>query len=121
VVHAAALLGDHYVGFGVADVSVPFASGYERWWMAVGITGGWMLLLLGLSYYVRGRIGPQRWRRLHRFTGLAWVLGVAHAVAMSTDAGPWFVAAAGLVVVPAGALLAVRPAGEPAPPAAARP
>ena len=77
--------------------------------MSVGIVGGWMFVILGLSYYVRGRIGPQRWRKLHRFTALAWVLGVVHALMMGTDAGAaWFLLAAALVVLPAGALLVRR-------------
>ena len=58
-----------------------------------------MLILLGLSYYVRGRIGPARWRKLHRFTALAWVLGVVHAVGEGTDAGAaWFLLTAAAVV-----------------------
>src|SRR3954449_3023643 len=68
-----------------------------------------MLILLGLSYYLRARIGTARWRSLHRFTALAWVLGVAHAVGEGTDASAaWFLVAAAAVVVPAGALLAAR-------------
>ena len=64
---------------------------------ALGIVAGWLFVILGLSYYVRGRIGPQRWRMLHRFTALAWVLGVAHALMMGTDAGTvWFLLAAAL-------------------------
>ena len=47
--------------------------------------------MLGLSYYARGRIGPARWRRLHRWTALAWVLGVVHGLMEGTDAGAaWF-------------------------------
>jgi methionine sulfoxide reductase heme-binding subunit len=112
VVHAAALLGDSYLHPGIADLAVPFVSPYERWWMAAGITGAWMLLVLGLSYYARGRIGPQRWRRLHRLTGVAWVLGVAHAVAQGTDVGAaWFLVAGGLVTLPAAVLLIARLAG----------
>src|SRR4051794_34833158 len=57
VVHAVALLGDGYLRPSVADIAIPFVSAYERWWMAAGIVGGWMLILLGLSYYARARIG----------------------------------------------------------------
>ena len=77
-----------------------------------------MFVILGLSYYVRGRIGPARWRKLHRFTALAWVLGVGHALMMGTDAGAaWFLVAAALVVIPAGALLVRRLMPAPAVPA----
>jgi methionine sulfoxide reductase heme-binding subunit len=109
VVHAVALLGDSFLHPSVADITIPFASRYQRWWMAVGITGGWMLLILGLSYYARARIGVGRWRSLHRFTALAWILGVAHALGQGTDAGTlWFLTALAAVAVPAAVLLAVR-------------
>jgi sulfoxide reductase heme-binding subunit YedZ len=108
-VHAFSLLGDSYLSPSLTDVTIPFASSYQRLWMGVGIVAGWTFVILGLSYYFRGRIGPQRWRKLHRFTALAWVLGVGHALMMGTDAGaPWFLLSAALVVIPAGALLVRR-------------
>jgi sulfoxide reductase heme-binding subunit YedZ len=108
-VHALSLLGDGFLHLGLADVAIPFASGYQRFWMAVGITGGWMLAILGLSYYLRGRIGATRWRSLHRFTALAWLLGVAHALGQGTDAGTtWFLIGLAACVVPPLVLLAVR-------------
>ena len=88
VVHALSLLGDSYLKPSLADVTIPFVSSYERLWMSVGIVAGWMLVILGLSYYVRGRIGVQRWRKLHRFTALAWVLGVAHALMRARTRAP---------------------------------
>jgi DMSO/TMAO reductase YedYZ heme-binding membrane subunit len=108
-VHAAVLLGDSFLHPSVADITIPFASSYRAPWIAMGIVGGWMLVLLGLSYYWRGRIGVERWRRLHRFTALAWVLGIAHALGAGTDARTtWFVIASGIVVVPTALLLAAR-------------
>jgi sulfoxide reductase heme-binding subunit YedZ len=119
VVHAVSLLGDSFLHPSVADIAIPFASGYQRWWMAVGIVGGWMMIALGLSYYARARIGVQRWRTLHRFTALAWVLGVAHSLGQGTDAGTaWFLASTGVVALPALVLLALRLGGGA--PAAAR-
>jgi sulfoxide reductase heme-binding subunit YedZ len=108
-VHALALLGDGYLKPSLADVTIPFAGDYERWWTSLGIVGGWMFVILGLSYYVRGRIGPARWRALHRFTALAWVLGVVHALGAGTDAdAAWFLLAAAAAVLPASALLVRR-------------
>ena len=73
-----------------------------------GSSAGWLTLLLGLSYYARARIGVQRWRRLHRFTALVWVLSIAHALGEGTDAGQaWFLLGVGALVVPRSCLLAV--------------
>jgi len=108
-VHAVSLLGDGFLHPSLADIVIPFASGYQRFWTAVGITGGWMLALLGLSYYLRARIGAARWRTLHRFTALAWLLGVAHALGQGTDAGAtWFLIGLAAFVVPPLVLLAAR-------------
>jgi len=109
LVHGLSLLGDGYLHPGLADVAVPFVSGYETFWSSIGIVTFWALALLGLGYYARGLVGQQRWRRLHRFTALAWVLGIAHSLGEGSDAGQdWFLAMTTIVVVPALCLLAVR-------------
>jgi sulfoxide reductase heme-binding subunit YedZ len=111
-VHALALLGDGFLKLGVADISIPFASSYKTLWMSMGIVGGWLVFLLGLSYYARRRIGQARWRKLHTFTLLAWALGVAHSLGEGTDAGQaWFLLATGIVILPAGALAISRLGG----------
>jgi methionine sulfoxide reductase heme-binding subunit len=112
VVHGLTLLGDGFLKPNLADITIPFASGYKAPWMAIGIVAGWLMVILGVSYYARARIGVERWRRLHRFTALAWVMGIVHSLGTGTDAGQrWFLAAAGIVVVPAMALLLVRLSG----------
>jgi methionine sulfoxide reductase heme-binding subunit len=109
LVHGLALLGDGFLRPSVLDISVPFASSYETAWTTLGIVGGWGLIVLGLSYYARDRIGPRRWHTLHRFTALAWLLGLVHAMGEGTDAGQaWFLAMIGIVALPALALLAWR-------------
>lgn len=118
VVHALTLLGDRYLHPSIADITIPFVSGYKPLWTTLGIIGGWSLLLLGLSYYARGKIGAQRWRKLHRLTALAWMLGLAHSLGEGTDAGQlWFLAMVAIVAIPALALVAVRlskaPRGSP--------
>ena len=46
---------------------------------------------------------------MHRFTALAWLLGVIHSLAEGTDAGQlWFLAMTAIVVVPPIMLLASR-------------
>jgi methionine sulfoxide reductase heme-binding subunit len=112
VVHAVALLGDSFLHPSLADISIPFVSSYMTVWTSIGIVGGWMMIILGLSFYARGRIGQQRWRKLHRFTALAWVLGLAHSLGEGTDAGQaWFLIATAIVALPAAALLVTRLSG----------
>jgi sulfoxide reductase heme-binding subunit YedZ len=127
VVHAVSLLADGFLHPSVADIALPFAGSYQRFWQGIGIVAAWMLLILGLSFYARARIGVQRWRSLHRYTALAWVLSVGHSLGEGTDAGRiWFLAAVGMVVLPTLWLLIERHAGAftvpaTAPPSAAAP
>jgi methionine sulfoxide reductase heme-binding subunit len=125
VVHGVSLLGDSFLHPSVLDISIPFVSSYKTFWTSLGIVGGWGLILLGLSYYGRRWFGAVRWRKLHRFTALAWLAGLVHALGEGTDAGQlWFLAMVALVAIPALALLATRlartgggaPARPPAPP-----
>ena len=58
-----------------------------------GIVAGWLAAILGLSFYGRKRIGARTWRRMHRFTILAYVLALAHVVGSGTDVrSPWMIA-----------------------------
>ena len=111
-VHAVALLGDQFLKPTLADITIPFVSGYKSVWTTLGIVSGWSLIALGLSYYARRAIGGSRWRKLHRFTALAWLAGLAHALGEGTDAGQaWFLAMTAIVGMPALALLAGRVRG----------
>ena len=108
-VHGLALLGDHFLSPTLADIALPFAWSYKTLWTSIGIIGGWALVFLGASYYARHAIGAKRWRKLHRFTALAWVAGIVHTLGEGTDAGQiWFLAMLAVVAVPAMLLLAVR-------------
>ena len=113
-VHALSLIGDQFLHPTIFDVTIPFLSGYKTFWTSLGIVAGWGLVGLGVSYYFRAKIGVARWRRLHRFTALAWLAGLFHAIGEGTDAGQlWFMAMIAIVAVPALILLATKAARQP--------
>jgi sulfoxide reductase heme-binding subunit YedZ len=112
-VHGATLLGDGFLAPSLADVTIPFVSGYQRLWTTLGILSGWSLIVFGVSYYARASIGVARWRRIHRFTALAWIAGLVHSLGEGTDAGEaWFLGAVAIAVVPALSMLALRHLGS---------
>lgn len=120
LVHAGSLLGDSYLSPSLADLTIPFWSSFGRFWTGLGICAGWTLVVLGLSYYARGRIGVARWRKLHRFTALAWVGALAHSLGQGTDTGQaWFLVAVLGAFAPALALLGLRYLGDSRPPTVA--
>ena len=89
-VHGITLLGDAFLNPSVGDVTIPFTSKHEPLWTGLGVTGGWLAAILGLSFWVRNLVGPGLWRKLHRATTLVYVLAVAHTLGAGTDAAePW--------------------------------
>ena len=107
--HGLALLGDGFLDPGLAGIAIPFAGPYRPLWTGLGIVAGYGLAALGLTYYLRDRIGAARWRRLHRFTAVFWVLAIVHTVEAGSDAAQlWFLLASGALVLPAALLLALR-------------
>lgn len=129
-IHGASFVLDPFFHPGIAGTLVPGLSPYRPVSVALGQVAGYGLVALGLTYYVRGRIGPARWKKAHRLVAFFWLLGVAHGLLTGTDAfAPWFlIAAAGPVVAALAALgarwhdrLALKGAGARAAPLAGSP
>lgn len=114
--HGASLLGDAFLNPGLSGIAIPFASTYRPLWTGLGIVAGYGLAALGLSYYLRDRIGAARWRKVHRATAVFWVLAVIHTIQAGTDSSQaWYLVLNGLVVIPAAVLLGLRWVGRTAP------
>ena len=80
---------------------VPFAMRGQPVWTGVGIIGGWLSAVVGLSFYVRRWIGTRTWRRLHRWTLAAFALGIAHAIGSGPDTRSlWLVVMLGTALAP---------------------
>jgi sulfoxide reductase heme-binding subunit YedZ len=84
-IHGVTLLGDPFLNPGVKGIAVPFALDYKALWVGMGIIGGYVAALTGLTFYARKRIGVARWRKLHRLTIVAYVLSIAHTLGGGTD------------------------------------
>jgi sulfoxide reductase heme-binding subunit YedZ len=111
-IHGLLLLGDPWLKPGLAGISVPFVMEYRSFWTGLGILSGYGLALLGLSYYLRSRIGPNRWRLVHRFIAVFWILGLVHTFGAGTDATRiWLWVPVLLTSGPALALLLMRLVG----------
>lgn len=108
-VHGIALMGDSWLKPGVAGVTVPFVLAYKPFFTSLGIVAGYLALLLGLSFYLRQRIGAKLWRKAHRATVAVWALGLIHAIGAGSDATAiwfrwWVIATTPLI----GGLLVIR-------------
>jgi sulfoxide reductase heme-binding subunit YedZ len=83
--HAAALLFDPVLHFGLASILVPFASPWRTGAVAAGVIGGWLSLTLAASFRARKWIGQKGWRRLHYASFAAFALSLGHALLVGTD------------------------------------
>jgi sulfoxide reductase heme-binding subunit YedZ len=107
--HGLSLLGDSFFHPGLSGIAIPFVGSYRPIWTGIGIIAGYGLAVLGLTYYLRDRIGALRWRRLHRLTAVFWLLAIVHTVQAGSDAAQlWFLVIGAAVVIPAALLLALR-------------
>ena len=88
-------------GQGLQGSRFPFLIVAKPLWTGLGIIGGWLAAILGLSFYVRRWIGTRTWRWMHRWTLLVYVLAVAHTLGSGSDArSPWLAAIVGATAVP---------------------
>ena len=62
--HLAMLLVDADAAMSVADLAIPFASGYRPVATALGVLGLYVLLVIWVSTLMRARLGQRRWRGL---------------------------------------------------------
>ncbi|HSD77833.1 MAG TPA: ferric reductase-like transmembrane domain-containing protein [Solirubrobacteraceae bacterium] len=108
-VHALTLLGDPWLRPGPAGIAVPFVMDYRPLWSGLGIIAALLAAVLGLSFYLRDRIGPRRWRTAHRATIVVWLLSVVHALGAGTDAQRlWLRLGVACLAAPVAGLFAAR-------------
>ena len=86
-IHVVAVFADPWLQPGVTGVAVPFALGLNRFWNGIGVIAAYLAFLLGLSFYLRRRIGARLWRQAHRATIAVYVLGLFHALGAGSDTG----------------------------------
>jgi sulfoxide reductase heme-binding subunit YedZ len=103
--HGLLLLGDPWLRPGLTGLLVPFTMHYRPLWTGLGITAGYVAAGLSLTYYLRRRIGPRRWRNAHRLIPIAWALGAAHMLGAGTDSGTIWMESLFSLSVAAGAVM----------------
>lgn len=90
VVHVLAVWIDPFTRFGWNAIFIPFASNYRTFWMALGIVALYLGIAIGISTWLRPRIGYTWWRRLHVLTLGIYVLVTIHGLGTGSDTQtPW--------------------------------
>jgi predicted ferric reductase len=109
IIHVLAVWIDPFTKFGWRDVFIPFLSSYHTFWLALGIISLYLGIAIGISAWIRPRIGYQWWRRLHYLTFLLFILVTLHGIMIGSDSKSWWAialyAGSSLIV---GALTTIR-------------
>lgn len=84
-IHILAVWVDPFTNFGWNEVFLPLVSHYRPVWMALGIVTFYLGLAIGLSTWIRPRIGYRWWRRLHILTLGIFALATIHGLGTGSD------------------------------------
>lgn len=85
VVHIVSLMLDSYIKFRWYEVFLPFASHFKNAYVALGIIGFYIFLVILISsLFFRARF-PRQWRTLHYLTYPLFFIGLIHGVFIGTD------------------------------------
>ena len=84
-VHVLTAVADTYVSIPVLSGVIPFASGYERFWLGLGAISFDLMLAMIITSLVRGRLNPTLWRAIHLLAYLCWPVAFAHSIGSSKD------------------------------------
>ena len=83
--HIVAIVFDTYTSIPLTSAFVPFASPYQRFWLALGAVALDLLIVLVATSLARARLGYRGWRLVHWCGYACWPVAVAHGAGAGTD------------------------------------
>ncbi len=84
--HGLILLGDTYIQADLGQLLVPFAyTGYQPLWVGLGQVGFYIMLIVSLSFYLKGVLGRTAWRIIHMLSFAMFAANEAHGVLSGSD------------------------------------
>lgn len=85
LVHMFSLLFDDFIGFGFAEILVPYAADFKPFYLALGIVGFYILgAVMFTSLVIRERM-PRFWHGVHYLVYPLFVMSLAHGLFLGTD------------------------------------
>src|SRR4030042_1549079 len=83
--HAIALLFHKFIRFSLADIFVPFHSGFEPILVGLGTIGFYLMVILVTTSYIRKYISASLWRAIHFLNIGLYMVVIIHALYLGTD------------------------------------
>jgi sulfoxide reductase heme-binding subunit YedZ len=84
-IHVLTAVLDTYVSIPVSAGVIPFASGYERFWLGLGAISFDLMLAMIITSLLRGRLNRTLWRAIHLLAYASWPVALAHSIGSSRD------------------------------------
>ena len=84
-IHVLTAVLDTFVHIPLISAVIPFASGYERFWLGLGAVSLDIMLAMIVTSLLRGRMSRLLWRAIHLLAYASWPVAFAHSVGSSTD------------------------------------
>lgn len=85
-VHMVSLVFDPFVAFGVADLVVPGAAGWEPAAVAWGVVAFWLLVLVEVTSLAKKRLPARLWKGVHMTSYAIYLAATVHLFAAGSDA-----------------------------------
>jgi methionine sulfoxide reductase heme-binding subunit len=82
-VHVLTAVLDTYVHIPLTSAVIPFASGYERFWLGLGAVSLDIMLAMIVTSLLRGRLNRVLWRAVHLLAYASWPVAFAHCIGSS--------------------------------------
>jgi sulfoxide reductase heme-binding subunit YedZ len=86
-VHIVTTIVDGYVDIGWWDVVVPFAAGYDPFWVGLGTVAVDLLVAIGITSALRRRLPLVVWRAVHLTAYAMWPIALLHGWGVSGGDG----------------------------------
>ena len=83
--HVLTAVLDTYVHITLLSAVIPFASGYERFWLGLGAISLDIMLAMIVTSLLRGRMNRIVWRAIHLLAYASWPIAFAHSIGSSRD------------------------------------
>jgi len=83
--HIGVLLLDRYLPYSTWQIIIPFLSPYRPAWVGIGVITLYIMLLVTITFYMRNRIGAQKFRTIHYLSLVAFLGATLHGLFAGTD------------------------------------
>src|SRR6266481_7829788 len=85
VIHVLTAVLDTFVHIPLISAVVPFASGYERFWLGLGAISLDIMLAMIVTSLLRGRLNLILWRAVPLLAYASWPIAFVHSIGSSKD------------------------------------